>query len=868
MKSLPLLMIVTSTIAAADPVPPAVRAHAKRREGSISIDGRLDEAAWANAPKQGSFTQRFPKEGAKADLETRFSVLYDDAALYIGVWADDPHPERIRKLLTRRDVDGMADAIAVGFDSYHDRRTAYVFQLNAAGVQRDMLLFDDSKQDDTWDAVWTGDVSTQATGWTAEFRIPLNQLRFAGGDTQEWGLQVVRIVGHTQEQASWSPWPRSAPEVVSRFGIVDGIDRIKPIRRLELLPYASGGFDVMPVEAADPLNDSTNLRRNAGLDVRYGLGPAFTLSATLNPDFGQVEADPSQVNLGGNELFFAEKRPFFLEGVDLFKLPIGQSDNSPEGSFYSRRIGAAPREPDMDYAYIKQPTSSTIYTAMKLTGKTRGGWSLGVFDAVTGEEEATIIDASGARLSPVVAPLTNYSVARVKRDFNDGRTSIGASASAVNRALGDTPLVATLHDQAYTAGFQVQHRFGSSPYQLDIHGVGSYVHGSEDAIARTQRSFRHLYQRPDIEGARFDPTRRSLTGMDVSWKAGKLGKTKHWRWGSGGDLRTRGLELNDLGFQNSSDHVIPFVFLNYRDDDPGKSVLNWSAGGDVYLVSTLEPTLADVGFEWNANVQLENYWNLATGGNLDQGIWDPQALRGGASLHADARRQGWVNVTSDTRKSVWVSFNAFGGRTEAQDQIDGGVEAGVTVQARSNIDLFVGPSFSDRTDTLQYIDQVDDTLGQTHFVFGKIRQTVAALTLRLNWTFSPRLSLQAYAQPFVASGSYSELKDVDNPRAEKFADRFTPITNYMLADGTYTVSAPSGASYAVGRPDFNFRQLNSTLVLRWEYRPGSSIFAIWSHGRTDQSDDGRFRLGHDLGGLARAEGENVVMVKANYWIGL
>ncbi len=868
MKFLPLLMIVTSTIAAADPVPTAVRAHAKRREGSISIDGHLDESAWANAPKQGNFTQRFPKDGAKADLETRFAVLYDDAALYVGVWADDPHPERIRKLLTRRDVDSPADAIAIGFDSYHDRRTAYVFQLNAAGVQRDMLLFDDTKQDDTWDAVWTGDVSTQATGWTAEFRIPLNQLRFAGGETQEWGFQVTRVVGHTSEQVAWSPWPRSAPEVVSRFGVVDGIDRIKPSRRLELLPYASGGFDVMPVEAADPLNDSKNLRRSAGLDVRYGLGPAFTLSATLNPDFGQVEADPSQVNLGGNELFFAEKRPFFLEGVDLFKLPIGQGDNSPEGSFYSRRIGAAPREPNMDYAYIKAPKSTTIYTAMKLTGKTRGGWSLGIFDAVTGEEDATIVDASGARMSPVVAPLTNYSVARVKRDMNDGRTSIGASATAVNRALDGTPLVATLHDQAYTAGFQIQHRFGTTPYQIDIHGVGSYVHGSADAIADTQRSFRHLYQRPDIEGTRFDPSRRSLTGMDVSWKIGKIGETKHWRWGSGGDLRTRGLELNDMGFQNSSDHTIPFVFLNYTDQDPGDHVLNWSTGGDVYLVSTLEPTLGDLGFECNVNAQLVNYWNFAAGCNLDYTIWDPQALRGGNSLHGDSRRQGWVNFTTDTRKRVWLSFNAYAGRTQAQDEIDGGLDVGVTVQARSNVDIFVGPSFSDRTDTMQYIDQIDDTLGQTHFVFGKIRQTVAAMTMRLNWTFSPRLSLQAYAQPFVAAGSYSELKDVNNPRATKFLDRFTPITNATLADGTYTVMAPTGASYNVGRPDFNFRQLNSTLVLRWEYRPGSSIFAIWSHGRTDQIDDGRFKLGRDLGGLARAEGENVVMVKANYWIGL
>jgi len=266
--------------------------------------------------------------------------------VYVGVWADDPQPEQIRALLTRRDVDAPADAVTVAFDSYHDRRTAYAFQLNAAGVQRDMLLFDDSNSDDTWDAVWTGGVSVTPTGWTAEYRIPLSQLRFASADSQEWGLQLLRVVGRTGEQDSWSPWPRSAPQVVSKFGVVDGIDHVGGGTRLELLPYATAGIDRMPIDAGDPLNASNHWRRNAGLDLKYGLGPAFTLSATLNPDFGQVEADPSKINLSASELFFAEKRPFFLEGMDLFKLPIGNSDNGVEGAFYSRRIGAAPATPD------------------------------------------------------------------------------------------------------------------------------------------------------------------------------------------------------------------------------------------------------------------------------------------------------------------------------------------------------------------------------------------------------------------------------------------------------------------------------------------------------------------------------------------
>jgi hypothetical protein len=859
------IVVLASSLALAD-VPS--RAHAVRRDGAVAIDGVLDDAAWTKAPTHTGFSQRFPKDGAVASMETRFAMVYDDDALYVGVWLDDPEPAKIRRLLTRRDVDVLADAILIGIDSYHDRRTGYVFQLNAAGVQRDFLVFDDTQSDDTWDAVWTGNAAVTAKGWTAEFRIPLNQLRFTSREAQEWGFQVVRIVGRTKEESSWARWPRSVPEVVSRFGTVDGIDHIASTRRIELLPYASSGFGMVPVAAGDPINDNFGLRGNLGLDAKIGLGTAFTLSATLNPDFGQVEADPSQVNLSANELFFAEKRPFFLEGVDLFKLPIGTGDNSVEGAFYSRRIGAAPREPDADYDFIRAPTSSTIYGAAKLSGKT-AGWSVGVLDAVTGEETATIVDASQVESKPIVAPLTNYAVGRLKRDLNEGRTSIGVSATAVNRQLDSTPLISELHDQAYTGGLQLQHRFGTSAWQANASTVGSWVHGSADAIARTQRNPRHFYQRPDATNAHFDPTRTSLAGLGASWKVGKFGDTKHVRYGTGGDLRTIGLDLNDLGFQNHSDRLIQYVLMEVRDDEPGDDVLNWNVNGDVFWVSTLEPRLTDLGFECNGSAQLVNYWQFNAGCNLDHRPEEPSWLRGGPSLKLEDRVQGYASFTTDTRKSVYFNVGAYGGREWVADQIDGGFDLGTTIQARSNIDINVTASVSSRNDPMQYVDEVQDTQGQTHYVFARIRQRTGSLTLRVNWTFSPRLSLQAYAQPFVASGQYSELKDIDNPRADRYADRFTPIdgASYMLADGTYTVRT-SGASYQFGRPDFDFRQLRSTVVVRWEYRPGSTVFAIWSHGRTSESAEGRFQLGRDLRGLADAEGEHVVMVKANYWIGL
>jgi hypothetical protein len=868
MRRLGLLLLSASAAAHAQALPPEVRARATRRTSAISIDGRLDDKAWAGVARQGGFTQRFPKDGARASHDTQFALLFDDEALYVGVWAIDPEPDKIRRTLTRRDVDALADAIAIGIDSYHDRRTAYVFQINAAGVQRDMMVFDDVAQDDTWDAVWTSDVAITPEGWTAEVRIPLSQLRFAEGERHQWGLQVVRMIARNQEQSAWSPWPRSGSQIVSRFGVVDGIEVNKPSRRLELLPYASGGIETQPIEAGDPLNARTSALGNLGLDLKYGLGPAFTLSATINPDFGQVEADPSQVNLSANELFFAEKRPFFIEGVDLFKLPIGNGNNLIEGAFYSRRIGAAPPEPDMDYAYIEAPTSTTIYGAAKLTGKTNTGWSVGLLDAVTGEENATIVDAAGAQMSPIVAPLTNYAVGRVKRDLRGGKTMLGMSATAVNRALGDTPLAATLHDQAYTAGAQLTHRWDDDAWELDVHGVTSYVHGSPEAIANTQQLNRHLFQRPDAGHVHLDPLREGLGGLGFSWAVGRSGQTKHWRWAHGGDLRTPGLELNDAGFQMSSDRVEPWFWAEYREDDPSENVLNWRAETVLFALSNLEPRWLTYGTDASISTQLASYWSFRTGVHVEAGGWDVTALRGGNALRTNTTYAAAAGMSSDSRKDVRVDVNISARRDFIADAMQFGFSTGTTIQARSNIDVYVGLDWMQRADPLQYVDTVEDTMGGMHYVFGTIQQTVAALTTRANWTFSPKLSLQIYAQPFVAAGNYSELKDVDDPHARRFADRFHVYAGNEYSVMDDTVSVTHNGNFSFERPDFDFAELRSTVVLRWEYRPGSTVFAIWSHGRSSDSPSGRFDLANDIADLGRVPGEHIVMVKANYWIGL
>ena len=864
MKRLAYALLVVATPALAEvPAPAIVRAHATRRTSAIVVDGRLDDAAWATAPRQTGFVQRYPKDGATATLDTSFAVLYDDDAIYVGVWADDPDTAGIRRLLTRRDIDAPADSVAVGFDSYHDRRTAYMFQLNAAGVQRDMVVYDDATQDDTWDAVWTGDAAVTDRGWTAEFRIPLSQLRYAAGDTNEWGLQIFRTVARTQEQSTWSPWPRSGPQVVSKFGVVDGIDHLKPSRRLEVLPYVTAGIDRAP---SDPLNARDTFRRDAGADLKYGLGPAFTLSATINPDFGQVEADPSQITLGPYELFYPEKRPFFLEGADLFKLPIGNGDGNGETEFYSRRIGEpAPNEPT-DYTYIRWPQATTIYGAAKLTGHA-GGWSLGLLDAVTGEEQAAIVDDAGVQTNPTVAPLTNYAIARVKRDLNDGKTSIGVSGTAVDRALDGNPeLAATLHDQAYTGGLQIQDRWWDNKWQLNFHAVGSYVHGTTDAIAATQLDTNHLFQRVGATDVHFDPLRTSIEGFGGTMQVGRLGDVPHFRIGFGDDSRSPGLELNDLGFQQGSDRNIPYLWTQWRDDAPGDSLLNYQVGGDVYAVASFEQ-LTDLGVEWNASGAFPNMWSMFFGGSYDKGYWDQVAMRGGPALRADPTLNLYGGLSTDNRKLIYFSIFAYMNHNWTTEMIASGGNIGATLQAAPNVDLFVGPSYSERTDPMQYVTEVDTA--EPHYIFAGIYQTTTSMTMRLDWTFSTHLSLQAYAQPFIATGRYSTYKDVDNPSARQFADRFHVLQGNEISDdgSSIYIHRAGQTEYSFAKPDFDLRQLRSTIVLRWEYRPGSTVFAIWSHGQSSSEVDGRLRPAHDIDQLLRGDAEDIVMVKANYWFG-
>jgi hypothetical protein len=859
---------VTPTTASA----PVHAVAAARRVGTIDVDGRLSEAAWQSATPAGSFWQRAPHEGAPLAFATEFRVLYDDEALYVGVRAFDSDPARIRGLLTRRDEESPSDWILVGLDTYRDRRTAFVFALNPAGVQRDFMLFDDVEDDDSWNAVWAGAAAVDADGWVAEFRIPYNQLRFAAAAEQEWGMQVGRTVHRTQERSFWAPVPTAKPQMVSLFGRVHGIRQIEPALRLEVVPYTVGGARFAEVDAGDPFHDSVSPVGDLGVDFLYGLSGNFTLSGTLNPDFGQVEADPSQVNLTAQETYFEEKRPVFLEGAEIFGFSLtgGDGDMDSEQLFYSRRIGAPPHASGLDVGtFAREDPTTRIYAAAKLSGKTAGGWSLGALSAVTAEEMARVQGEDGERFDHVIEPLAHYGVLRLRKDANAGRTNVGLAFTSVHRRLDGTGLD-WLHDDAYAGGLQLDHRFAGDDWALGARLLASRVHGAPAALDLTQRASRRYFQRPDADHLDYDPSRTSLSGVAATASVTRIGG-EHWRGGTGVNARSPGFEVNDLGFQRDADYVINWLWGSYRDEHPGAVLRRFQINVNPWTHANFAPELTTFGANLNANLVLLNYWGSHVGTSVNRNRLDTHLLRGGPAVRGHDNYNVFANLWTDSRRSVRGNLGGHAYVAPTKGSWSAELDGDVSFEAGSNLAVSAGPFVERRVNDTQYVDEVSDAMGAPHYVLGRIDQTTLGLTVRVDYTLSPRLSLQAYAQPFLSAGAYTEYKEAADLRADDYADRFHIFAadEITAMDGDFAVDRDGDgtADFRFAAPDFNVRELSTNLVMRWEYRPGSTLFLIWSHGRQSFAPQGEFRPGTDLGELVDTAGEHVLLMKLTYWWG-
>ena len=850
--------------------PVGKRAETRPATSEIKIDGVLDPGEWGSSPRYSDFWQQRPSEGAAPDFKTEFRVVHDKSAIYVGVRGFDPDPSSIDRRLSRRDEPSQSDWIYISFDSYLDRRTAFSFGLSAGGIQRDLLKFDDTNADDGWNAVWQGATKVDDKGWVAEFRIPFSQLRFSGAPEQLWGLQVTRTVQRTNEYTLWSPKPRDSGRDVSLFGALGGLRKLGSPRRIELLPYGTIGAQRRITDSADPLNNNGEVLSGAGLDFKYGLGSNFTLSGAINPDFGQVEADPSEVNLSANESFFAEQRPFFLEGTDIFSAGLRTIGDGRDTLFYSRRIGAPPHDSGDGYAtHFRDPSGTTILGAAKLSGKTASGWSFGLLEAVTSKEVATLSDEVGGRSKRVVEPLTNFSVARVRKDFDKGRTTIGAIATGLHRAIGDSDLT-WLHRQAYSGGLEASHRFGGDEWGADIKLYGSNVRGDAEAIDETQRGSQRYFQRPDADHLDYDPNRTSLSGLSLAASVGKW-NGGNWRFGTGVDTITPGFAVNDIGFLRESDRHSHWIWGQHWDGKPGKYLRQWQINGSVSALWNHGGEHLTRGIDGNVNLDFKNYWYAWAGTNIQDNQFSQRDLRGGPLLRRDPTVAVWFGGGSDSRKPVHfeVGSTLFG--APANGSRGGNINPSVAWQAKTNLKFNLGPGLALGRDDNQFVEEVIGPDGQPRYVMARIDQFGASLRLRANYTLSPTVSFQLYAQPFFATGRYSDYKEVVDPRAGKYDDRYRTYTDAetRVADEQVNLDSDGDglADLTVGFPDFSFGQLRSTFVTRWEYRPGSSVFLIWSHNRTSFVEQGRFGLGEDLGDLADEPGEHVLLLKINYWFG-
>ena len=844
-------------------------------EGSkndLTIDGVLKEPVWQKAVWQDDFIQYEPSEGKQPSQKTDFAILLDENYIYVGFKCWDNHPDSIVQRLTRRDeIDG--DFVAVQFDSYFDKRTAFSFMANVAGIKNDFIISNDGEtEDNTWDPIWLVKTSRDDKGWYAEMKIPLTQLRFEGNSEQTWGLQIGRSLFRKQEVCLWQSSSKKVSGWVSQYGELKGLKNLKSKKVADLMPYAVARTDRYEKEPGNPFKESGKKNQlEVGLDGKLGLTNNLTLDFTINPDFGQVEADPSEVNLTSFETFFQEKRPFFIEGKNILSFPLmfGDGDLASENLFYSRRIGRRPHySPELnDGEYMEAPEFTSILGAAKITGKTKTGWSLGILESLTSYEYAHI--SNGHQRSEMIEPFTNYSVGRVQKDFNGGNTLLGGVFTSTNRNLTEDQLD-YLHKSAYSGGFDFVHKWHNKDWELDFSSYFSRVEGSAEAISNTQKSWIHGFQRPDATHLEFDSTRTSLSGQGgkivFARNGGKLKFMAATSW------KSPGLELNDVGYMRQADNILEVIWVGYRIYEPFSVFRNLNLNVNQWTEWNFAGESTGPGGNVNAHTQLKNYWNLHLGGNWNGQGLSATELRGGPALKVSGTKNIWFAFGSNDQKRLTAEAEVMllGGKEKNSKQIfDCGVSLGY--RPSKNMKITLSQNFNSNDDQLQYVTQ-QDYLNKTDYLFARIHQKTLSASLRVNYIITPNLSIQYWGQPFLASGKYNEFKRITDSRANKYTDRFSLLNGneliYLNSDEIYRVSDPSGNQlYTFDQPDFNVKEFLSNMVVRWEYLPGSTIYLVWSQTRDQSVSNGNFNLYKDLTKLFDEKAHNIFLLKISFRLG-
>jgi hypothetical protein len=858
--------------------PPVRSVTAVRAVSPPAIDGRLDDRAWAEAPPAAGFLQRDPAEGQPATDDTQVRVAYDDAAIYVSARLPDRRPAAIARQLSRRDASVEADAFVVYLDPHNDHLTGAQFGVSAAGVQRDALIYNDNFLDATWDAVWESAVSIDEGGWSVEMRIPLSQLRFPRADRYTWGINAQRVVQRRNE-ADWLQLvPKNESGLASRMAHLEGIAGIHPPPNLALLPYVTSRGEFIAPPAGSPFNDGSRLFAGAGLDVKYGVSSSLTLDATFNPDFGQVEVDPAVVNLTAFEVFFEERRPFFTEGAQVFG-NFGKSGASgyvnffqPDPTlFYSRRIGRAPQGRPAG-TYVDTPAATTILGAGKLVGRTRGGWTIGVLEAVTGRERARV--SNGVATSrQEVEPSTSYAVGRVQRELGR-RGAIGFLGTSVIRDSGDPALDAYLVRRASMAGVD-GHVFLDASRQWVVHGgvAGSWVQGSSQAVTRVQRAEQRYYQRPDAPHVRLDTAKTSLSGwmgkVNLNRNSGNV-TVNLGLWGM-----SPGFEVNDAGYSTQTDRAGGHGAVQWRKLTP----VSWTRERYWWVSKwwtwNYGRECQGDGWQTAAGVQFRNFWRTTAQLTYARRVWDDKLTRGGPTVIRPGNRGIQVGIVTDPRKRL-----VFSSGTSYTARDYGASSAAFDLQAAWRplpaLTLTTGPTIRHNIVSAQYLASVPDPLAVrtfgSRYVFGELDQTEFSLVTRASLATSPRTSLQVYLQPLVSAADYGAIKEVYAPKSYDFIRYGADGGSTIATSGSRLLIDPDGPgpakAFSIARPDFNLGSMRLNVVFRWEFRPGSSLFAVWTQQRRDLVQSGEFDFANDVSRTFTAAADDVLLVKVSYWFGL
>jgi hypothetical protein len=870
-----IITVFTSSIYAQDTITKKIYNTVFAQQSPV-IDGLMDDECWNLVDWAGDFIQVNPDEGKPPSQATSFKILYDNEFLYVLIRAFDNEADKISRIMSRRDYF-MGDMVEINIDSYFDKQTAFSFTAMASGAKGDEAITQNGNNwDDSWNPIWYLTTSIDDKGWTAEMKIPFSQLRFGKKDEQVWGIQVMRHIWRLEERSRWQFIPKGAPGYVHLFGELQGIKNIRPKRHIELLPYAVAKLERFEKEEGNPFLDGKSSEYSAGLDGKIGITNDLTVDFTINPDFGQVEADPSEVNLTAFETYFSERRPFFIEGKNIYQFSPSRSitihNMQSDNLFYSRRIGRYPHGyPSVSSGeYVDIPDATTILGAAKLSGKTRKGLSIGILESVTADEKAEI-DNEGTRREESVEPLTNYFVGRLQKDFNKGETVIGGMITSVNRDI-ENPAMNFLPTGAYTGGIDFQHYWKERTWYLTGNAELSHIRGDEEAIIKLQRSSARYYQRPDADYLSVDSSATSLSGYGSTVKFGR-GSQKKFQFESSVTLRSPGLEFNDVGYMRYSDVIYHGSWAAYYIRNPFAIFNNFYLNTNYWMYWNFSGELSSFFTNMNFNTQFKNRWRLNGSFTRMTTNTSTTLLRGGPSFISPGYWEINMNVSTDQSKNITFYIGNYLGLGDEKSSCYQSYWSGLEIRPMNSMLVILEPEYSIQSKELQYVT-LTNYGGNSKYIFSDLDMKTLSFVMRVNYTITPELTIEYYGQPFVSAGKYSNYKVITDSKADEYTDRFhvfepTEIS-YDQPANLYSIDENSDgiADYSFGNPDFNFRQFRSNLVVRWEYLPGSVLYLVWSQGRTSSASSGIFSYGSDMKDLFDIVPHNIFLLKFSYWFAL